>query len=1104
MEQQNIANGGMQIVIPNLKEQQIIYLDFDGELTSYNGEILTIDNVVVQDSSLTEERIANIVAQLNAQYSAKNVIFVTQKPENTEYSTIYIGKTTAFDSYGNFAGLAETIDENNSIKNDNAFVMLDATTSDEEIISTITHETDHLLGTLDHGGDGIDTYAAWYVSSGVTSTGLFVWDEDVVMYVAKGGTVNNTTLHAGGMMEVNGTANNTFVYENSYMYVAKGGTANNTIVDFDGTMLVSSGGTANNTTINYGGCINIISGGTTLEIRENGGDVYIQNGANVTFVSNTIDGEILNTHHMTVHQNTVANRTIVNKNCSILVYSGGIANYTTVDYYGSMNVYSGGTAKNTTVNGGFLDIESTGKHTGNLLLTSGATVSAYAGSIIDFTVSERKSTDDYLINNLSLISGTPTYTITVSSTQEDGTYKLAQGAENFNGSISIGDGTLNYGSITVNGEDFVHNNVTYSLDKEEGNLLLNINTPPQYILIYSSGTLTSSYKEIDGAILVSGNNNLMHISSGGIANNTMASESWIHVSSGGIANNTNVNSQSYMYVYNDGTVNDTTVNYQGYMAISSGAVANNTTLNSGFIILYSGGIANHLSINSGIISIQSGGTALAIKENGGYVSIENGANVTFVSNAINGLTISNGMTVHKNTIANSTSITSMGKIMISSGGVANDTIVNSGRIYIHSHGLANNTIVNSSCEMFIDPNGKHQGSLQITSGAKVSAYVGSIIDFTISKQKSTDDYLINDLSKISGTPTYTITVSATQEYGTYKLAQGAENFNGSISIGDGTINYGAITVNGEDFIYNNVKYSLDNIDGNLLLNIGIQDLIPPESPIFVVSEKEMTNKDVIITATFSDDSEHKQYSINGDTWKDYTEPIVMTNNGIVSFRGIDAAGNISDITTYEVNNIDKVAPTLNITGNPTTWTNKDVTLTANVSDGIVEFFNGKEWVIGANQTITENGTYIFKVTDIAGNVTTKNVEVSFIDKIAPNKPTATANITYPTNKDITVAATFSDDSVTRQYSLDNKTWETYTAGITFTNTGIVYFRGIDAAGNISDVTEYTVNNIDKVAPTLNITGNPTNWTNKDVTLTANVNEGIVEFFNGSTKRHKGA
>ena len=96
-------------------------------MTSYNGESLTVDGVEVQHSNLTVERITEIVTQLNAEYTDQNVIFVTERPESGEYSSIYIGKTDAFNEYGNFAGLAETIDENNTNKSDNAFVLLDAT-----------------------------------------------------------------------------------------------------------------------------------------------------------------------------------------------------------------------------------------------------------------------------------------------------------------------------------------------------------------------------------------------------------------------------------------------------------------------------------------------------------------------------------------------------------------------------------------------------------------------------------------------------------------------------------------------------------------------------------------------------------------------------------------------------------------------------------------------------------------------------------------------------------------------------------------------------------------------------------------------------------------
>ena len=55
------GNGGIQYV-PQIAVQYV-YLDFDGELTGYNGEILTVENVEVIDSKLSAERIAAIVKQ---------------------------------------------------------------------------------------------------------------------------------------------------------------------------------------------------------------------------------------------------------------------------------------------------------------------------------------------------------------------------------------------------------------------------------------------------------------------------------------------------------------------------------------------------------------------------------------------------------------------------------------------------------------------------------------------------------------------------------------------------------------------------------------------------------------------------------------------------------------------------------------------------------------------------------------------------------------------------------------------------------------------------------------------------------------------------------
>jgi Ca2+-binding RTX toxin-like protein len=123
------------------------------------------------------------------------------------------------------------------------------------------------------------------------------------------------------------------------------------------------------------------------------------------------------------------------------------------------------------------------------------------GATIDFSVAERTVADDYLINDLSLIKGVPTYTITVAADQAFGTYKLAQRAGSFTGTLSVSDGSVEYGSVTVNGEDLVYNGVNYSLDQSDGNLTLTI-TAAAVVPILSGSTTGVSWENISGSSFV--------------------------------------------------------------------------------------------------------------------------------------------------------------------------------------------------------------------------------------------------------------------------------------------------------------------------------------------------------------------------------------------------------------------------------------------------------------------------------------------------------------------------------------------------------------------------------------------------------------------------
>ena len=201
MYDQNNLTGGLQYV-PQIAVQQVIYLDFDGDSTSYDGEILSIDGVEVAPSQLTAERIAGITAKLNERYASQGISFVTERPLSGEYSTIFVGKTAAFDQYGSFAGLAETIDKGNVNHSDKAFVILDAHDGDSQIIATIAHEAAHLLGTLNHGGEGLNAYAVHIIiGADVTSTGLNISSGNSLT-VSSGGTANNTTVYPDGSLYV--------------------------------------------------------------------------------------------------------------------------------------------------------------------------------------------------------------------------------------------------------------------------------------------------------------------------------------------------------------------------------------------------------------------------------------------------------------------------------------------------------------------------------------------------------------------------------------------------------------------------------------------------------------------------------------------------------------------------------------------------------------------------------------------------------------------------------------------------------------------------------------------------------------------------------------
>ena len=360
---------------------------------------------------------------------------------------------------------------------------------------------------------------------------------------------------------------------------------------------------------------------------------------------------------------------------------------------------------------------------------------------------------------------------------------------------------------------------------------------------------------------------------------------------------------------------------------------------------------------------------------------------------------------------------------LESGCAANNTAVHyKGELYVSSGAVVSNTEITSGGEMFLHSGGVHRGSMQIGSGASVSAYRGAKIDFSLADKAPGNDYLINDLSLVRGTPTYTITVSADQADGCYKLAQGADSFTGTITIGTKMETYGTLTVNEAALIYNGKQYSLTLNGENLQLFIS-----PPDSE----------------------------------------------------------------------------APVLEITGNATAWTNKNVVLTAVASDspsGIssVEYsFNNMSWTEGESVSVSKNGTVYFRATDNAGNITTQSVVVNRIDKTAPVRGKITLKQTDQNSVKVTISG-FTDNVKIARYDVylaGKKIGSSANGNYVYQSasrlTGTLNFsvKAIDTVGNISAAASAALT----VKPAVTVVGRATEKTTSIRWAAASMSGGVKQY-----------
>jgi autotransporter passenger strand-loop-strand repeat protein len=250
------------------------------------------------------------------------------------------------------------------------------------------------------GGTANDTTVkengALYVHSGGTATGIAAVSGAFLGFTVAPDTFIAGTS-AGSAFEIRDGAASGYTINNGSLEVTSGGLANSTTVNEDGSIRVSSGGLANSTTVNEGGSIRVSSGGLANSTTLNeGGGIHL-------------------------HSDGTATDTTVNASGSFYVYDGGVANGATVGADGNLSVSSGGTI------------------TGKMLFADGAVVSMEEEAILDFDLAQASAGANPLLNDLSIIQGTPLYWLTVDAEWKPGTheYMLAGGAAEFTGTINV-------------------------------------------------------------------------------------------------------------------------------------------------------------------------------------------------------------------------------------------------------------------------------------------------------------------------------------------------------------------------------------------------------------------------------------------------------------------------------------------------------------------------------------------------------------------------------------------------------------------------------------------------------------------------------------------
>ena len=255
-------------------------------------------------------------------------------------------------------------------------------------------------------------------SGGLVSRGTVEGD----MFIRSGASMMNMEIRSSGYATVSGYMGQCYISGSASVRVYYGGSAYQTTVGSGGFMAITNGAKCDIATIASNGTLNVSSGATATNIYFNQGYGRIESYGVLSSCTVNAGG------HVSLY-GTGSNVTIASGG-SVKVWADGLVDTATIQNGGTLDLYS-----RTNING--VSVLDGGRVTAGGQLTVSAGALTYMGStgIFDFNICYgTTSSGTALVKNFDKISGTPLYSLTVSETQSNGTYILADEASKFGSS----------------------------------------------------------------------------------------------------------------------------------------------------------------------------------------------------------------------------------------------------------------------------------------------------------------------------------------------------------------------------------------------------------------------------------------------------------------------------------------------------------------------------------------------------------------------------------------------------------------------------------------------------------------------------------------------